>query len=72
MYLYVTREDDFSLVPEALLQKFGVPAKVMELTLSRGRKLAREDVAAVMDNLIKQGFHLQMPPKIMVDLYRGD
>lgn len=25
MYLYITREDDFSRVPEALLQRFGKP-----------------------------------------------
>jgi uncharacterized protein YcgL (UPF0745 family) len=72
MYLYISRENDFSLVPDTLLQKFGDPVKVMELTLNSARKLAREDVAKVMDNLINQGFHLQMPPKMAVDLYRGD
>ncbi|MCU7904361.1 MAG: YcgL domain-containing protein [Candidatus Thiodiazotropha sp. (ex Epidulcina cf. delphinae)] len=72
MYLYVSREDDFSCVPEALLDRFGAPLRVMEITLSDKRKLAREDVVAVMDNLRAQGFHLQMPPKIEVTLYAGD
>jgi uncharacterized protein YcgL (UPF0745 family) len=72
MYLYIPREGDFSEVPEALLHRFGVPEKVMVLTLNRQRKLAREDVAVVMENLLNQGFHLQMPPKMSVNLYTGD
>ncbi|MET0067005.1 MAG: YcgL domain-containing protein [Candidatus Thiodiazotropha sp.] len=72
MYLYVCQEDDFSSVPEALLKRFGTPQRVMSLTLSPGRKLAREDVSQVMKNLESQGFHLQMPPKMDVDLYTGD
>ncbi|MES9854687.1 MAG: YcgL domain-containing protein [Candidatus Thiodiazotropha sp. L084R] len=72
MYLYVAKEDDFSSVPNALLEKFGTPAKVMALTLNSNRTLAREDVAVVMENLTHQGFHLQMPPKMDVDLYTGD
>ncbi|MES9942134.1 MAG: YcgL domain-containing protein [Candidatus Thiodiazotropha sp. 6PLUC2] len=72
MYLYVTKEGDFSSVPNGLLEKFGTPAKVMELTLHSNRSLAREDVTVVMENLVQQGFHLQMPPKMDVDLYTGD
>jgi uncharacterized protein YcgL (UPF0745 family) len=72
MYLYVPVEGDFSKVPDVLLKKFGSPEKVMELTLDSHRKLAREDVSVVMQNLQSQGFHLQMPPKMQVDLYRGD
>jgi uncharacterized protein YcgL (UPF0745 family) len=72
MYLYLKTEDDFDAVPEALLSRFGTPVKVMELTLSTQRNLAREDVNKVMENLHTQGFHLQMPPKLQVDLYEGD
>ncbi|MCU7843478.1 MAG: YcgL domain-containing protein [Candidatus Thiodiazotropha sp. (ex Monitilora ramsayi)] len=72
MYLYLPVEDDFSALPDSLLQGFGTPAKVMQLTLSPSRKLAREDVIKVMENLQNQGFHLQMPPKMQVDLYEGD
>jgi uncharacterized protein YcgL (UPF0745 family) len=72
MYLYTTKEDDFSCVPKALLDRFGQPIQVMQLALSERRKLAREDVAVVMANLRSQGFHLQMPPKMDVDLYHGD
>jgi uncharacterized protein YcgL (UPF0745 family) len=72
MYLYLCREDDFSIVPKALMNRFGTPAKVMELILTPTRTLAREDVSRVMENLRNQGFHLQMPPKLRVDLYEGD
>jgi uncharacterized protein YcgL (UPF0745 family) len=72
MYLYVPVEGDFSNVPDVLLKKFGPPEKVMELTLNSKRKLAREEVDVVMQNLLSQGFHLQMPPKMHVDLYHGD
>ncbi|MEJ2620657.1 MAG: YcgL domain-containing protein [Candidatus Thiodiazotropha sp.] len=72
MYLYVAAEGDFSKVPEVLLKKFGSPEKVMELALNKNRKLAREEVSVVMQNLLTQGFHLQMPPKMHVDLYSGD
>ncbi|MNP82545.1 Protein YcgL [compost metagenome] len=30
--------------------------------LSPERKLAREDIAKVLENLESQGYHLQMPP----------
>ncbi len=72
MYLYLRSEDDFSAVPQALLSRFGTPVKVMELSLTSQRTLAREDVNRVMENLRNQGFHLQMPPKLQVDLYEGD
>ncbi len=72
MYLYTAKEDDFSSVPETLLKRFGTPIQVMGIALSEQRKLAREDVVVVIENLRSQGFHLQMPPKMDVDLYRGD
>jgi uncharacterized protein YcgL (UPF0745 family) len=72
MYLYIANEDDFSCVPQALMAGFGRPLLVMDITLTEQRKLAREDVTLVMSNLRSQGFHLQMPPKLDVDLYYGD
>ncbi len=72
MYLFLRDEDDFASVPQALLSRFGAPVRVMQLTLTPERKLAREDVDRVMENLRSQGFHLQMPPKLQVDLYEGD
>jgi uncharacterized protein YcgL (UPF0745 family) len=72
MYLYVPREADFDQVPQALMARFGTPALVMELELDARRRLAREDVLQVMQNLTQQGFHLQMPPKLEPWLYHGN
>ncbi|EGV50309.1 YcgL domain-containing protein [Candidatus Endoriftia persephone] len=72
MYLYLREQDAFEQLPEPLLKRFGRPTLVMELELNAGRQLAREDVGKVMQNLHSQGFHLQMPPRIEVDLYQGD
>lgn len=62
-YLYVAREDDFSEVPEALLEVFGTPEFALDFDLTPARRLAREDPAQVLANLEGQGFHLQMPPR---------
>jgi uncharacterized protein YcgL (UPF0745 family) len=65
MYLYLAAEDGFDAVPQSLLKLFGEPVPVMELALNAGRRLAREDVVQVMQNLRERGFHLQMPPSIV-------
>jgi uncharacterized protein YcgL (UPF0745 family) len=62
MYLYVLRSEGLARVPESLLAAFGKPALAMELVLTPERKLAREDISKVLENLQEQGFHLQMPP----------
>ena len=72
MYLYLAEEEGFDPVPKPLLERFGKPIFVMELALHEQRKLAREDVAKVMQNLSGQGFHLQLPPVLKPDLYHGN
>lgn len=62
MYLYVLKADALKRVPEGLLAVFGPPAHAFDLVLSPERKLSREDIATVLENLDKQGYHLQMPP----------
>ena len=63
LYLYITSKDDFSNVPESLLNTFGQLDFVMALTLTTERKLAREDAQKVMDHLKVQGFFVQLPPQ---------
>jgi hypothetical protein len=67
MYIYLLDKDGFDKVPEQLLKNLGRTDFAMELVLSSDRKLAREDPQVVMDNLEKQGFHLQMPGDTPVD-----
>ncbi|MFC5695660.1 YcgL domain-containing protein [Pseudomonas sp. GCM10022186] len=62
MYLYVDKREALSRVPEALLNAFGAPQHAFDLVLTPERKLAREDIDKVLENIEKQGFHLQMPP----------
>jgi hypothetical protein len=71
LYLYLAVQDDFSVVPEDLLKSIGSePQFVMQLALNEERKLAREDVRKVMQNLQEKGFHLQMPPPADLILQR--
>ena len=56
------KADGLERVPEALLPFFGTPKHAFDLVLSPERKLAREDIAKVLENLDNQGYHLQMPP----------
>ncbi len=44
----------------------------MELELHPDRHLAREDVNKVIGNLRNIGYHLQMPPNLVPDLYDGE
>jgi len=62
MYLYVERSEALARVPEALLAAFGPPQLAFDMVLTPERKLAREDITTVLENLEKQGYHLQMPP----------
>lgn len=62
MYLYVLKADALARVPQTLLEVFGAPVHAMDLLLTPGRRLAREDIDKVLENLDTQGFHLQMPP----------
>jgi uncharacterized protein YcgL (UPF0745 family) len=62
-YLYVEHEDDFSRVPEALLNILGELQLVMTLELGPERKLAQADIEQVRTALREQGYYFQMPPK---------
>jgi len=62
-YLYVEKEDDFSHVPQALLDMLGCLELVISLELSAKRQLAQADVGDVMQQLTEQGYYFQMPPK---------
>ena len=61
-YLYITRDGDFSDVPQSLQDLLGELESVMEITLDENRKLANADAKTVIKHLDEQGFYLQMPP----------
>ncbi|MBF8999920.1 MULTISPECIES: YcgL domain-containing protein [Vibrio] len=72
-YLYVPKRDDFSQVPDTLLQMFGKPIFVMLVNLEN-RQLALVDVDKVKASMDEQGFFLQLPPppENLLEKYKQD
>jgi uncharacterized protein YcgL (UPF0745 family) len=62
-YLFVPVKDQFSAVPQAVLQAMGPLEHVMDLVLTPSRRLARADAAVVMRGLLLQGCFVQLPPR---------
>ncbi|MDG3087509.1 YcgL domain-containing protein [Vibrio hannami] len=60
-YLYIPKRDDFSQVPDQLLETFGKPTFVMLIKLE-DRQLAQVDIEKVKASISEQGFFLQLPP----------
>ncbi|OAT38884.1 YcgL family protein [Proteus myxofaciens ATCC 19692] len=63
-YLYIEKKDDFSRIPEELLQSFGEPQFAMSLSLAQRERLANADIEKVKQALNEQGFYLQVPPPV--------
>ncbi|MBT1445578.1 YcgL domain-containing protein [Shewanella sp. JM162201] len=61
-YLYLPKRDDFSKVPEPLMQMFGTPKLVMLLPLEKKDKLALADISRVRAEMDEKGYYLQLPP----------
>lgn len=61
-YLYVSRQDGLTRVPEALLESFGTPVLALTMMLNSDKKLARAEAPKVLEAMVEQGFYLQMPP----------
>lgn len=62
MYLYVKKGETFDTLPEELITQFVNPVFVMDLLLTKDKKLARENIETVIENINSKGFHLQLPP----------
>lgn len=61
-YLYVSRQDGLTRVPEPLLETFGQPQLALTMMLHQDKKLARAEADKVLQAISEQGFYLQMPP----------
>ena len=72
MYLYLSAEDAFDVLPEELLSSFGKPVFVLSLELTATRRLARVETSKVITALQQDGYFLQMPPDLKPHLYFGD
>ncbi|MGV6860467.1 MAG: YcgL domain-containing protein [Putridiphycobacter sp.] len=62
MYLYLVEKDNFSHVPETLLNLMGQLEFSFEFDLSEGRKLVKEEAKEVMRLMKENKYFLQMPP----------
>jgi uncharacterized protein YcgL (UPF0745 family) len=62
IYLYVDHAEGLDKVPEGLLQQFGELKIALSFILTENRGLAKEDPKRVLQNLVEQGYHLQLPP----------
>ena len=73
-YLFVTKRNDFSDVPKALMSVFGTPTLVTVMNLAGKSKLAMADIDTVKDKLNDQGYYLQLPPpqENMLDQHKAD
>lgn len=74
MYLYLRADLKPEELPEALRRLTGKLTEAMRLGLSADRKLARVDVAQVLEKLAEPGYYIQMPPDglLKANLHFGD
>ena len=63
LYVYLAEPEGLGAMPAELRGYVGSLELAMELELSPGRKLAREDIERVRENLADHGFHIQLPPR---------
>lgn len=66
-YLYLPLGGRFDDLPGELRQAFGPPLPVMQLKLTPDSRLARVDVAQLLAALERQGYYLQLPPRVPVE-----
>jgi len=69
-YIFIEQENDFTRVPQALLDMLGRLEYVMSLELDKEQMLARVSAQEVISHLTEHGFYLQLPPG--EDLYKND
>lgn len=61
LYVYLETDKEIADLPDELIKLIGKYTKVMELDLTKRDKLANEDINAVKNNIIEQGYHVQVP-----------
>ncbi|NOY72785.1 MAG: YcgL domain-containing protein [Gammaproteobacteria bacterium] len=62
-YLYIKKEDDFSQVPDTLINMLGALEQVMFLELHPKKKLAQVEVLDLIHHLKEAGWYLQIPDR---------
>ncbi len=62
MYLYLIEKDNFTEVPDSLMQLLGDVIYSFEFDLSKDRKLVKAEAQEVLRIMSENGYFLQMPP----------
>ena len=60
-YVFIPTEMQLSDLPDELKKVLGETEKIMSLTITPEKKMARGTGAEVIKSIKEQGFHLQMP-----------
>ncbi len=60
LYLYVEKKDEFSRVPQTLLDMFGKPELAMIMVLDENTELAKIDAGTVIESIQEKGYFLQI------------
>ena len=66
-YLYLPVEKTLDDIPEELRDAFGEPSPVMKLDVEKETKLALADAVQVLTAFERQGYFLQLPPKVSIE-----
>lgn len=61
-YLYIDNRNNFSKVPDKLLDLLGELVFVIKLNIYTGMVLANANPDNVLNCLLDQGYYLQLPP----------
>ena len=64
LYVYLAEENGLESLPKPVLKQLGAPEFAMSIDLTPERALGQEHTPTVLENLTKQGFHVQMPRDI--------
>lgn len=64
LYVYLAEENGLEKLPAPVMKQLGSPEFAMSLELSANKKLGQENAITVMENLARQGFHVQMPREL--------
>lgn len=68
LYVYLRDQAQLETLPEPVTKQLGTAEFAMEFDLTADRKLGQEDATKVIANLESQGFHLQMPRDIEIQI----
>lgn len=61
-YLYLTKRDRFTNVPDGLMALLGELSVVLQFDIAKRDRLPHADIEIVTRSLLENGYYLQLPP----------